>query len=294
MAAATPPLPPLTHVRVPTNGITLHVVQAGDPDAPLVILLHGFPEFWWGWRHQIASLVEAGYRVWVPDQRGYNLSDKPPRISDYRLDKLANDVAGLVAAAGVDQSIVVGHDWGAAVAWRVGGQVPHLVKKLGILNVPHDQVMRRFLMTDWRQLRRSWYFFFFQIPYLPEALCRLGNWNATIQGMKGIGLPTSFEDEEWDKYREAWSQPRAFQSMFNWYRAILQHAPPALPSPRITVPTLMLWGMQDKALRHEMAQPSIDLCDRGELVMFPHASHWIQHDIPDDVNHHLIEFFKQE
>lgn len=283
-------LPTLTHAMLPTNGITLHVVQAGNPDAPLVILLHGFPEFWWGWRRQIAPLVEAGYRVWVPDQRGYNLSDKPSQISEYRLDKLAEDIVGLVEAAGVKEAVIVGHDWGAAVAWRLAGQAPQVVKKLVIMNVPHNRVMRRFLLTDWGQRRRSWYFFFFLLPFLPETFSRLGNWNSTIQAMKDIGVPTSFQDESWEPYREAWSQPHAFRSMIHWYRAILRFAPPHLPSPRITMPTLMLWGMQDKALKHEMAQPSIELCDRGELVMLPHASHWVQHDAADEVNHHLLRF----
>lgn len=283
-------LPTLTHAMLPTNGITLHVVQAGNPDAPLVILLHGFPEFWWGWRRQIAPLVEAGYRVWVPDQRGYNLSDKPSQISEYRLDKLAEDIVGLVEAAGVKEAVIVGHDWGAAVAWRLAGQAPQVVKKLVIMNVPHNRVMRRFLLKDWGQRRRSWYFFFFLLPFLPETFSRLGNWNSTIQAMKAIGVPTSFQDESWEPYREAWSQPHAFRSMIHWYRAILRFAPPHLPSPRITMPTLMLWGMQDKALKHEMAQPSIELCDRGELVMLPHASHWVQHDAADEVNHHLLRF----
>jgi pimeloyl-ACP methyl ester carboxylesterase len=259
-----------------------------------VILLHGFPEFWWGWRHQIAPLLESGYRVWVPDQRGYNLSDKPPAIADYRLDKLADDIVGLIGAAGVEHAYIVGHDWGAAVAWRLAGQAPQVVRKLAILNVPHNRVMRRFLLNDWRQRLRSWYFFFFLLPYLPETFSRLGNWNATIRGMKSIGLPTSFAGENWEPYRAAWNQPYAFRSMINWYRAILTVAPPHLPSPRITMPTLLLWGMQDGALRHEMAQASIEFCDRGQLVMVPHASHWIQHDIPDEVNQHLIRFLKEE
>ncbi len=287
-------LPPLTHSTITTNHINLHVVQAGDPNAPLVILLHGFPEFWWGWRYQIGPLAEAGYRVWVPDQRGYNLSDKPPMIADYRLDKLADDVVGLVKAAEVEQAFIVGHDWGAAVAWRVAGQAPGAVKKLVIMNVPHNRVMRRFLLNDWGQRRRSWYMFFFLLPFLPEAFCRVGNWNSIIRGMESIGLPTTFQDENWDIYRNAWKQPNAIRSMIHWYRAILTVPPPHLPSPRITMPTLLLWGMQDKALKYEMAQPSIELCDQGELVMLPHASHWVQHDAQEEVNARLRRFFDGE
>ena len=154
----------LTSARIKTNGVKLHVVQSGPVDGPLVILLHGFPEFWYGWRKQIPALANAGFRVWAPDQRGYNTSEKPPNVRDYRLDKLADDVAGLIGISGRRRVTVVGHDWGGAVAWWLAANYPELVERLVILNVPHPLVMQRLIYTDPRQTLRSWYMFFFSDP----------------------------------------------------------------------------------------------------------------------------------
>src|SRR5437879_4698652 len=160
---------------IATNGIRLNVAQAGPPDGPLVILLHGFPEFWYGWRKQIPALAAAGYRVWAPDQRGYNFSDKPPDVRDYTLDKLAADVAGLIEAAGRQRAIIVGHDWGGAVAWWLAANNPERVERLVIINVPHPLVMRRLILRDPRQTLRSWYMFMFLLPRLPEWFARRRN-----------------------------------------------------------------------------------------------------------------------
>lgn len=158
----------IIHTTISTNGVNLHVAQAGPADGPLVILLHGFPEYWASWRQQIPILASAGYRVWVPDQRGYNLSDKPAEITAYNLDQLALDVVGLIDAADAEKAFVVGHDWGAAVAWWLGIKHADRLEKLAILNLPHPAVLRRRFRTHFSQLRKSWYMFFFQLPWLPE------------------------------------------------------------------------------------------------------------------------------
>ena len=159
----------LEHGTLKTNGIRLHVVQAGPNSGTPVVLLHGFPEHWYGFRKQIPAFVRAGCRVIVPDQRGYNLSDKPGGVKAYNLRELVNDVIGLIDALKYDKVNLVGHDWGAAVAWMLALWHPERVHRLGILNVPHPLVMRRFLSHDFEQIRRSWYIFFFQLPWLPEA-----------------------------------------------------------------------------------------------------------------------------
>jgi pimeloyl-ACP methyl ester carboxylesterase len=280
----------MEHQQVTTNGINLHVVQDGPGDGRLVLLLHGFPEFWYGWRRQIPYLAAAGYRVWAPDQRGYNLSDKPDGIAAYTLDELAADVIGLMDAAGQEKAFVVGHDWGAAVAWWVAAQYPERVARMVVINVPHLSVMKAHVRRSVIQMRKSWYVLFFQLPWLPERLARLGNWNAAVQSLKLSSHPGTFTDSELDAYRQAWSQPEAYRSMLNWYRAVVQKplAPPA--SPRIKVPTLVIWGAQDKFLGREMAQPSIDLCDDGRLVFIEGATHWVQHEEADRVNS-LIDGF---
>ncbi len=281
----------LEHVTLPTNGIRLHIVQSGSRYGSLVILLHGFPEFWYGWRRQIQPLAEAGFRVWAPDQRGYNLSDKPAGISAYRLDELAQDVLGLINAAGVNKCYLVGHDWGAAVAWWVALRYPERLHKLAILNVPHPAVLQRTVFTSRSQLRRSWYMFFFQIPLLSEAILRNQDWAPVVRMLKTGSQPGSFTAEDLDMYRQAWWRKGAFTSMLNWYRAAIQMPPDLGGDLRIRVPTLMLWGAQDIALGREMAQPSMDLCARGKLIFFEEASHWVQLDEAQAVNQHLLEFF---
>lgn len=273
----------MTHTFINTNGrnggpIRLHVVQAGPADGPLVILLHGFPEFWYGWRHQIEPLAGAGCRVWVPDQRGYNLSDKPDGISAYKIDTLAADVIGLIDAAGVEKAVVVGHDWGAAVGWWVAAMYPERIARLVVLNVPHPAVMKRFASRNVDQMLRSWYIGFFQFPELPETLARLGNWMVLAQTLRTSSRPGAFSEADLNEYRTAWSQPGAFRAMVNWYRAALQRPPARNVAIRITVPTLLIWGVRDRFLKRDMAQPSIDLCNNGQLVFFETATHWVQHE----------------
>lgn len=286
----------LEHRNIPTNGINLHVAFAGPEDGKPVILLHGFPEFWYGWKNQIAPFAAAGYRVIVPDQRGYNLSDKPKGVASYHLDTLAQDIIGLMDVLGYDNTIVVGHDWGAVVAWQLGTMYPERVTKLAILNVPHPAVMMNALRKSLRQLRKSLYVFFFQLPWLPEWVLGANGGLGGVELLKASSKRATFTEEDYDHYREAWAQTGALTGMLNWYRSIFRENIRAsfrgsIDLPRVTVPTLMLWGMRDIALGHEMAQPSIALCDEGELVFFENASHWLQHDEPEQVNARLLAFF---
>jgi len=281
----------LEHTFIPTNGIRLHVVQSGSRYGTPVILLHGFPEFWYGWRNQIQPLAEAGLRVWVPDQRGYNLSDKPKGIGMYQLDELARDVLGLIDAAGVRKCHLAGHDWGAAVAWWVALHYPERVHKLAILNVPHPAVMRQTLSSSPAQLKKSGYIFFFQIPTIPEAILRNNDWDIMAKMLVSTSKPGSFTPQDIDLYRQAWWRKDAISSMLNWYRANLQSPPELNLEQRITMPTLILWGDQDVALETQMAYDSRELCDIANLVIFEGASHWIQHDESAAVNKYLVDFF---
>jgi pimeloyl-ACP methyl ester carboxylesterase len=284
----------IQHKTVATNGINLHVAQSGPEDGALVILLHGFPEYWAGWKAQIPVLAGAGYRVWAPDQRGYNLSDKPEGVAAYNLDELAKDIIGLIDAAGEEKAYVVGHDWGAAVAWWIAINYPERVKKLTILNVPHPSVMFKTIRSTPRQLLKSWYIFFFQIPRLPEFLISRGNWRAGAEMMRSSANDGTFSPADLEGYREAWNRPGAFTGMLNWYRAIVRHQPKRRGSSRVTVPTLMIWGVNDVALDRSMAQPSIDYCDQGRLVFIETATHWVQHDAPDRVNKLLLDFLHEK
>ncbi len=278
------------HEHIKTNGIHLHVVQAGPIDGPLVILLHGFPEFWYGWRKQIDYLAAQGYRVWAPDQRGYNISDKPDGIAAYNLNELSADVIGLIDASGRETAIVVGHDWGAGVAWWTACKYPERLSKVVILNVPHHDVFRQTLTSDWSQLRKSWYMLYFQIPFIPESL--FGLMSARMaQGIQAGAKPGAFSDEDMIEYQKAWAQPGALKGMINWYRAIFQDLPNP-PDPHVKIPTFILWGKQDPFLNSEMAQASVELCEDGRLVYFEEATHWILHEEPDRVNALIGDFFK--
>jgi len=280
----------LEHSYIETNGIRLHVVQAGPKSGVPVVLLHGFPEFWYGWRKQIPALVEAGCRVIVPDQRGSNLSDKPKNVKEYDIYTLVDDIIGLIDALGYEKVNLVGHDWGALVAWRLANKYPERLHRLGIMNAPHPAVMKRFLQRDLEQLRRSWYVFLFQLPWIPETGMQQDNWRRAERSLRNTSKINSFTDEDILKYKEAWSQPGAMTATINWYRAALRYQPPAPKDPRIKVPTLMMWGMQDFALSHRMARPSMDYVDEGNLILFPEATHWVHLDEAEEVNHYLIDF----
>ena len=274
------------HLTIPTNGINLHVVQAGADKSPLVILLHGFPEFWYGWRKQIDYLAERGLRVWIPDQRGYNISDKPRGIRAYNLDELAADVVGLIDAAGREKAMLVGHNWGAGASWWTAIKYPDRLEKLVILNAPHHDVFRDTLNTNLEQRRRSWYFLLFQLPGIPELISRtIGD-----RSFSSSARPGTFSPDELAEYRRAWSQPGAWTGMINYYRAVIQTPAQPLGTSRVTVPTLMIWGKQDPFLVADMAQPSIDLCDDGRLVYIDNATHWVQHEESERVNALLGDF----
>ena len=280
----------LEHSTIETNGIKLHVVQAGPKSGVPVVLLHGFPEFWYGWMHQIPALVKAGCRVIVPDQRGYNLSDKPKGVKSYSVLTLVNDIIGLIDALGYEKVNLVGHDWGAVVAWTLAILHPERLHRLSIMNVPHPAVMRRFLTRDIEQIRRSWYVFFFQLPWIPEAGMRQDNWRGAQRALRGSGKIDTFTTDNIVKYKEAWSRPGAMTAMINWYRAIMRYQPPMPKDLRVKVRTLMMWGMKDFALSHRMARPSMDYVDEGNLIFFPEATHWVQHDAAEEVNHYLVDF----
>jgi pimeloyl-ACP methyl ester carboxylesterase len=278
---------------IKTNGIKLHVVESGPEEGPLLLLLHGFPEFWYAWRKQIGYFAERGYLVAAPDQRGYNLSDKPAGIEAYKLDHLATDAVGLIDHYGRDRAYLAGHDWGASVAWWTAIKYPGRLEKLVILNVPHNLVMNANLKNNPKQARRSWYIFFFQLPEFPEKLAALDNYAWPINILETSSRPGAFTPADLEEYRKAFAQPVAFSAMVNWYRASLQVKNELLEDYTITVPTLILWGVKDRALVPEMAEESLKCCKQGRLIKFEQATHWLQHEEAEAVNREMEQFFAQ-
>jgi len=276
-----------SHKRI--NGIRLHVAEAGPPDGPLVVLLHGFPEFWFGWRHQIGPLVEAGFHVVVPDQCGYGHSDKPEGLAAYELDRLAADVLSLAAEYGRERFRVVGHDWGASVGWWLATAHAERIERLVAMNAPHPSVWYEAMTRDPVQRRRSWYLRLFRLPWLPEWLLSRGDFRALRKGFEDA-RPGAFTAEDFGRYRRAWSQRGALHGMLNWYRAFLRNPPGPSSGVRIAPPTLILWGERDRYAGRELAQASAALCERAEVVWFGKATHWIQHDEPAAVARLCVSF----
>jgi pimeloyl-ACP methyl ester carboxylesterase len=274
-------------------GVRLHAAVAGPESGKPVILLHGFPDFWAGWKRQIGPMAEAGYRVIVPDQRGYNLSDKPKGIFSYRLDLLEKDVIGLMDALGFPKSILVGHDWGGVVAWATAAQYPDRVERLAVLDAPYPPVVYRTMLTHPRQILKSWYIYFFQLPKLPEAILGRNNWKTLTTNLSRTTPEGTFSREDFDDYRKVWDQNNAMTSMLIWYRALVQR-PVRLPlPPPLEMPVLLLWGGRDFALGRELAEASIRMCKNGELFVFENANHWIQQEQAQEVNQRLLAFFNR-
>ena len=274
------------------NGaVDLHAVAAGPEKGPVVILLHGFPEFCYGWHRQIEPLAAAGFRVIVPDQRGYNLSGKPAGLAAYALTELVSDVIAIADQLGGEKTFLAGHDWGAAVAWSTALLHPQRIAKLAVLNVPHPSVMRKFLSTHPRQLLRSWYMFFFQLPWLPEALFSIFNFRVGERALLRSSRPGTFSEDDLVQYRAAWSQPDALTGMINWYRALFRTRV-RFPDKTVCVPVRILWGERDAFLLPEMARESLRYCTNAELFTFADASHWLQHEEPARVSELLIDFFR--
>jgi pimeloyl-ACP methyl ester carboxylesterase len=283
----------LTHRTIDVGEVRLHCVFAGDERAPLVVLLHGFPELWYAWRRQIFALADAGFRVVAPDLRGYNLSDKPSGIAPYAIGRLAADIDGLVRVCGRDKAHVVGHDWGGGVAWMFAMTYPARLERLVILNSPHPLEMLRGLRRP-AQLAKSWYMFFFQLPWLPERLMRAKHFAMLLRTLREDPLvPGAFDDHDLAVYAESYAQPGALHAMTNYYRAMMRGRGGAKLE-RVDAPVLILWGERDPHLGTDMATPDPKMVPNARVEFFPDASHWIQHERPERVNASLIEFLRGE
>jgi pimeloyl-ACP methyl ester carboxylesterase len=267
----------------------LHYVEAGQ--GPLVVLLHGFPEFWYGWRLQIAPLAAAGFRVVAPDTRGYNLSSKPDGVKAYDVGLLAADIRDLIHERGEQSALLVGHDWGGSIAWAIAMNHPEVVDRLAILNAAHPRKLSQGLHHP-GQLRRSWYFFFFDLPELPETVVHANHWHFFRHFLHNAN--PAYTPQEMDRYIEAWSQPGAATGMINYYRSSVRTPPKQAEAALrpITAPTLVIWGEADQYLGPELAEPEHDdVPNLDRVERLPGASHWVHHDEAERVNQLLTGFF---
>ena len=273
------------HQEAIINGIRLHWVEAGE--GPLVVLLHGFPEFWYSWRHQI-PVLSTRFRVVAPDMRGYNLSEKPQ--AGYDIETLTADVLALIHALGEDQAVIIGHDWGGVIAWAFAARFPDATNKLVIMNAPHPQRFQRSLTSGFGQILRSWYVLFFQILRLPELLLGANRCWVLARAMRTSSKDQdAFSDQDLERYRDAMSRPGALTAALGYYRAVFRTRSQTRQFGQVQAPTLVLWGEHDRALGRELAE-GLEQWVPNVNVRFLDCGHWTQQEQPDQVNVYLEEF----
>ncbi|MEE3719282.1 alpha/beta hydrolase [Tumidithrix elongata RA019] len=274
------------HGFLPTNHLRLHYVTQGEGE--LMLMLHGFPEFWYSWRHQIPEFAKD-YKVVAIDLRGYNESDKPIALEAYTISEFILDVKGIIEALGYDRCTLVSHDWGGTIAWHFAYAYPQMLDKLIVLNLPHPAKFAEGLRTL-PQLLRSWYIFLFQLPWLPEFLLQWNNCEAIGKAFSEVAIDkTAFSQIDLQNYREAAAKPGSLTAMLNYYRNVRS----ALPSKQwdvLEIPTLMIWGENDAALGKELTYGTEAYVRNLTLRYIPHCSHWVQQEQPQLVNQYMREF----
>jgi pimeloyl-ACP methyl ester carboxylesterase len=271
---------------IQAGALRFEVATAGDPASQkLALLLHGFPECAFSWRHQLQFLAERGYRVWAPNQRGYGNSPMPRGVASYRVEELVSDVANLIDASGAQSVHLAGHDWGAMVAWEFAMRRPRPLERLAIFNVPHPAIFREQIRNNKEQRRRSRYVAFFQLPWLPEYVLRRKNAALIDAAFRGMAIDKArFGDDVLAVYRANALRPGGATAMIHWYRAARRSFGAAVEPPVIETPTLMVWGEQDSALGKELTYGTERYVKDLTLRYLPQVSHWVQQEALERVN----------
>ncbi|MEO3706951.1 alpha/beta fold hydrolase [Trichormus azollae] len=276
-----------THTYITTNRIKLHYVTQGE--GILMLMLHGFPEFWYSWRHQIPEFAK-NYQVVALDLRGYNDSDKPQTQSAYVMDEFVKDIEGVIQGLGYESCVLVGHDWGGAIAWNFAYAHPDMVEKLIILNLPHPAKFSQGLSTP-QQLLRSYYIFLFQLPLLPELVLQACDYEAITKVIQGKAFnKNAFTTADLKAYKEAAAKRGAITAMLNYYRNIFQQRLLNKNWSLLDVPTLMIWGEEDTALGKELTYGTQDYVRNLQIKFIPNSGHWVQQEQPEVVTEYMREF----
>ncbi|ACK73547.1 alpha/beta hydrolase fold protein [Gloeothece citriformis PCC 7424] len=276
---------------IKTNGINLHYVTAGE--GKLMLMLHGFPEFWYSWRHQIPEFSQD-HKVVALDLRGYNDSDKPQSQDAYKLQEIVADIEGVITALGYDNCILVGHDWGGAIAWQFAYTYPNKVEKLIILNLPHPAKFSEGIRNP-QQLMKSWYAFFFQTPFFPEWILQANDYQLIESGFKMMAVDKNiFTQKDLNAYKDAAAKRGALTGMLNYYRSTAQGLMTRSPKDWgiLEVPTLMIWGEDDAALGKELTYGTEVYVKDFTIKYIPNCSHWVQQERPQLVNQYIREFLR--
>ena len=291
-----PDEPRIESLTPTANGLRFHALAAGPSDGPLVLLLHGFPELARSWRHQLPALGAAGYRAVAPDMRGYGDTEMS---GPYDVGTLVRDVTGLIASLGRERAVVVGHDWGGAVAWSVAALAPEVVAGLVAVNCPPASALAHALRHSKAQRNKSRYIFLFQVPWLPER--RMAKNGAAVVARALVGgshRKDVWPQEELDAYRAAFARPGRSKAAIDWYRAAFRRSFRRRrrgPSPRVAAPTLILWGVEDRFLGRDLVSPEVlrrVLSDGNvpEVIFIDDAGHFVQNEVPERVNEELLRW----
>ncbi|WP_445637769.1 alpha/beta fold hydrolase [Nostoc sp. DSM 114161] len=279
------------HEYITTNGIKLHYVTQGE--GPLMLMLHGFPEFWYSWRHQIPQFAQD-FKVVALDLRGYNDSDKPTDKSAYVMDEFIKDVEGVIKGLGYEECVLVGHDWGGAIAWNFAYAHPEMIERLIILNLPHPAKFSQGLRTP-QQLLRSYYIFIFQLPLIPELILQSSDFKVIETAFQGTAFnKNAFTQADINAYKDAAAKRGALTAMLNYYRNIFEQR---ILNPNrgiLEVPTLMIWGENDTALGKELTYDTTAYVRDFQIKYIPNCGHWVQQEEPELVNQYMAEFLKTE
>ena len=277
------------HEYITTNGVKLHYVTQGT--GALMLMLHGFPEFWYSWRHQIPEFARD-YKVVALDLRGYNESDKPKEQSAYVMDEFIKDIEGVITGLGYNKCVLVGHDWGGAIAWNFAYSHPQMVEKLIVLNIPHPAKLAEGLRTP-QQLFRSWYVFFLQLPEIPEALIQASDYQLIETTFTtGVTNKSAFTKADIEAYKDAIAKRGALTAMLNYYRNIPRQRMLSTDWSILEVPTLMIWGENDVAFGKELTNNTEAYVRDLQIKYIPNAGHLIQQEQPELVNQYMKQFLE--
>jgi pimeloyl-ACP methyl ester carboxylesterase len=281
------------HSYLKLKDIKLHYVENGDKSKPLILLCHGFPEFWFSWRHQLKYFAKTHWVVAI-DMRGYGDSEKPKKISDYDLPILEKDIVEVVRALGKEKCVLVGHDWGGAVSWNVAANNPQVVDKLVILNAPHPHAFQKKVKSSLGQFFKSWYVFLFQLPILPELTIHVQDLDIFRQMFLNANGQCCVSDEDLEAFKYTFSKKGAWTPPLNYYRNVLSAKrivdPNFLSIPKIKCPTLIIWGENDIALSKDLPELTREFVDDIRIEYLARGTHFIQNDMPDEVNKSIQKF----
>jgi len=275
--------------------VRIHYVSNGSNDKPLMLCLHGFPEFWYSFRHQLREF-KNDYRVVAIDQRGYGNSTKFNSYKEYTLDKMVKDTKQVINALGYSSCVLMGHDWGGAVTWAFAAQHPDMVDKVVVCNCPHESAFFKYIHSHLKQFLKSWYMFFFLQPIIPElyisGVADMKFFDIILKGKKGGVLTDSTTKEDVEAYKYMFQSWRSLTGPINYIRAGFLCPPRRGQNKKVTKPVLLVWGTRDLALETGLTEYCKPYAKNLTIKYVEGASHWVQMDEPETVNRHIRDFLE--